>query len=57
MLNVLKDFNKLVTRKKVILNNYVFSMTHEYININDYIIIKILGLTQQVWFMILCKTL
>lgn len=57
MSNILKDFNKLFARKKVILNNYVFSMAHEYININDYMITKILGLTQQVWFMALCKTL
>lgn len=57
MSNVLKDFNKIITRKKVILNNYVFSMAHVYININDYIIIKILGLIQQVRFMAPCKTL
>lgn len=57
MLNIWKDFNKLFTRKKIILNNYVFSIAHEYININGHIIIKILGLTQQVWFMALCNTL
>lgn len=43
MSNVLSDFNKLFTRRTVILNSYVFSMAHEYININDYIINQNIG--------------